>query len=249
MAKSKNPDEIFRDIKLNPLELKELADKVALAVPCQYGSTHKLERQRARHKPYDPVDTLNLDRLSISAKKPRLLKPSTTIQTSCIKKKVPERHHKHSLIQPSKLHIPSLSPHSISEHSNSKSSKFDFAALAAEIPSVTANTSNKPTYNFNNLRVSEPVEPSVSVNRAASLFGVSGEDDELGCLSRLSIDTESATMTHSSSRAGNTRLVRSCSQEAMFNESDFTAEELAYYFDELVYIPKKMSEMAEMMYT
>lgn len=44
-------------------------------------------------------------------------------------------------------------------------------------------------------------------------------------------------------------LLRSCSQEAKLNELDFTMEELASYFDELVYIPKKMSEMAEMMYT
>ncbi|XP_035666688.1 oxidative stress-responsive serine-rich protein 1-like [Branchiostoma floridae] len=43
------------------------------------------------------------------------------------------------------------------------------------------------------------------------------------------------------------RLERSCSQEARLD--DTSIEDLAGYFDQLVYIPKKMSAMAEMMYT
>ena len=39
----------------------------------------------------------------------------------------------------------------------------------------------------------------------------------------------------------------SCSQEARLD--DMTVNELACYFDDFVYIPKKMSTMAEMMYT
>lgn len=39
----------------------------------------------------------------------------------------------------------------------------------------------------------------------------------------------------------------SCSQEARLD--DLTVNELAGYFDDFVYIPKKMSSMAEMMYT
>lgn len=41
-------------------------------------------------------------------------------------------------------------------------------------------------------------------------------------------------------------LERSCSQEARLD--DMTVNELACYFDDFVYIPKKMSSMAEMMY-
>ncbi len=44
-----------------------------------------------------------------------------------------------------------------------------------------------------------------------------------------------------------TRLAHSCSQEARLDE--FSVEELASYFEDYVYIPKKMSTMAEMMYT
>lgn len=42
-------------------------------------------------------------------------------------------------------------------------------------------------------------------------------------------------------------LERSCSQEARLD--DLTVNELAGYFEDFVYIPKKMSSMAEMMYT
>lgn len=38
-----------------------------------------------------------------------------------------------------------------------------------------------------------------------------------------------------------------CSQQARMD--DTTVDELAGYFDNLVYIPRKMSLMAEMMYT
>lgn len=44
----------------------------------------------------------------------------------------------------------------------------------------------------------------------------------------------------------------SCSQQALNpcpEEDDTTIEELAAYFDCIVYIPRKMSQMAEMMYT
>ncbi|CAH1773465.1 unnamed protein product [Owenia fusiformis] len=40
---------------------------------------------------------------------------------------------------------------------------------------------------------------------------------------------------------------RSCSQEARLDE--MSVDELAYYFEDFVYIPKSMSSMAEMMYT
>ncbi|XP_062592618.1 uncharacterized protein LOC134254071 [Saccostrea cucullata] len=48
------------------------------------------------------------------------------------------------------------------------------------------------------------------------------------------------------SRGSDQYLERSCSQEARLD--DMTVDELACYFEDFVYIPKKMSSMAEMMY-
>ncbi len=42
---------------------------------------------------------------------------------------------------------------------------------------------------------------------------------------------------------------RSCRQEACYYPSDITVDELAGYLDELLYIPRPMSDMAELMYT
>jgi len=47
---------------------------------------------------------------------------------------------------------------------------------------------------------------------------------------------------------GNGNAPQSCSQQAL-TEDDITIDELASYLDLLVHIPKKMSPMAEMMYT
>jgi hypothetical protein len=50
----------------------------------------------------------------------------------------------------------------------------------------------------------------------------------------------------SKNRNADQYLERSCSQEARLD--DMSVNELACYFDDFVYIPKKMSSMAEMMY-
>lgn len=42
---------------------------------------------------------------------------------------------------------------------------------------------------------------------------------------------------------------KTCSQQAKISVDDFSVNELASYFENYVYIPKKMSSMAEMMYT
>ena len=42
-------------------------------------------------------------------------------------------------------------------------------------------------------------------------------------------------------------VLLSCRQQALYN--DVTVEELAGYLDELLYLPKPMSDMAELMYT
>ncbi|XP_057379768.1 uncharacterized protein LOC130702115 [Daphnia carinata] len=57
----------------------------------------------------------------------------------------------------------------------------------------------------------------------------------------------------SDTRNQNSPVVQSsCSQQALHpcpHEDDTTIEELAAYFECIVYIPRKMSQMAEMMYT
>ncbi|XP_032781967.2 uncharacterized protein LOC116920015 [Daphnia magna] len=61
------------------------------------------------------------------------------------------------------------------------------------------------------------------------------------------------TFSESDTRNQNSRVFQSsCSQQALNpcpEEDDTTIEELAAYLDCIVYIPRKMSQMAEMMYT
>ena len=60
-------------------------------------------------------------------------------------------------------------------------------------------------------------------------------------------DESESTNVHLSTKA----IQSSCSQQALnpYSHSDDTIEELAAYFECYVHIPKKMSQMAEMMYT
>lgn len=66
------------------------------------------------------------------------------------------------------------------------------------------------------------------------------------------IESDDASQ-ESGARNQNSRVFQSsCSQQALNpcpEEDDTTIEELAAYFDCIVYIPRKMSQMAEMMYT
>uniref|UniRef100_A0A182Q6C2 Oxidative stress-responsive serine-rich protein 1 n=1 Tax=Anopheles farauti TaxID=69004 RepID=A0A182Q6C2_9DIPT len=59
-----------------------------------------------------------------------------------------------------------------------------------------------------------------------------------------------ATTSNPTTAAPSTSSVASCSQQARLNAMpcDVTIDEMASYFETLVYIPKKMSTMAEMMY-
>lgn len=50
-------------------------------------------------------------------------------------------------------------------------------------------------------------------------------------------------------RNGSSRAASTCAEEARNDATDLSVDELASYFDEFVHIPRKMSEMAEMMYT
>uniref|UniRef100_A0A182PJX6 Oxidative stress-responsive serine-rich protein 1 n=1 Tax=Anopheles epiroticus TaxID=199890 RepID=A0A182PJX6_9DIPT len=59
-----------------------------------------------------------------------------------------------------------------------------------------------------------------------------------------------AAVSSNSASAASSSAVASCSQQARLNAMpcDVTIDEMASYFETLVYIPKKMSTMAEMMY-
>lgn len=60
-------------------------------------------------------------------------------------------------------------------------------------------------------------------------------------------------MNLNSSAGGIPSTSSSCSQQALINinpgsTGDVTIDEIASYFENILFIPKKMSEMAEMMY-
>lgn len=225
-------------------------------------------RRRSRHKPYDPVDDLNLSRLTIASTKYFLSDKSRKTKLDIVKEKDVRSHQANiPLIYPSKLRIHAqleVGSVTLPPKILSNKTKTDFASLAA-----SASTSDHSKYStsfskWSSLREARPVCPTNSTSTHlspdnSSLVMKDGncdgerDADELSSLTLFSTSaigieqgTSTVTQRHSPS---STRLVRSCSQEAMLNETDFTAEELASYFEELVYIPKKMSEMAEMMYT
>jgi len=65
-------------------------------------------------------------------------------------------------------------------------------------------------------------------------------------------DTEELDCAAATNSPNSPLLQSSCSQQALNplpHEDDTTIEELAAYFECFVYIPKPMSQMAEMMYT
>lgn len=65
-------------------------------------------------------------------------------------------------------------------------------------------------------------------------------------------DCEDTTEECGATNQNSPVLQSSCSQQALHpcpHEDDTTIEELAAYFECIVYIPRKMSQMAEMMYT
>ncbi|XP_067936734.1 oxidative stress-responsive serine-rich protein 1-like [Watersipora subatra] len=210
-------------------------------------------RSLARQKPYDPTEELQLHRLSISKRTATKLKQLNETKPSKIQKRLKSFTASKSLLQPSKLSVvtaPSLSPNKASKCSGGV---FDFASLAAQVSQTEQEDCQLPVPSFKWETRKTSTKPchKLSAGRLTRR-GYSGDEHdnitELSSTLRLTAP-ERETVRHSDNNPADLRIARSCSQQAALNEIDFTAEELASYFEELVYIPKKMSEMAEMMYT
>ncbi len=73
-------------------------------------------------------------------------------------------------------------------------------------------------------------------------------DSEAGG-ARSSPSTNGAATSQCPLHPGRCSRPCTCAEQARISPDDLTVDELAGYFDDFVYIPKKMSSMAEMMYT
>ncbi|KAF6031388.1 hypothetical protein EB796_010303 [Bugula neritina] len=210
-------------------------------------------KQKHKHKPYDPCQELNLDRLQISPTQPTKIQQTTkkscqhssslTVSSSFRNPASPLLHSAKLTVAPKNNCGPSLS---------TNASVFDFATLASQVGKLECETkSSTSSYNFSKMR------DSLTNNDNSNLHVTSNPNSAtrktIQCSSNsvkyLRDNHSGASQTTHPSTKSTTGLIRTCSQEAMLHESDFTVEELSYYFDELVHIPKQMSQMAEMMYT
>lgn len=89
--------------------------------------------------------------------------------------------------------------------------------------------------------------PSTS-SEESDRFDLTSLSKDLGASSSIRKSPKSQSPTKEGSPVAETsRLSRTCSQEARLD--DMSVDELSGYFEDYVYIPKKMSQMAEMMYT
>lgn len=120
----------------------------------------------------------------------------------------------------------------------------DFKSLITECASLTLSSCpDTQLHKSKNFRTVHTKQPSTKDRRYIS--PVPSAATAIGD-SRTVYGSEPVASTSSSSLHGNA----SCSQQALMNETncDVTIDELASYFETFVYIPKKMSSMAEMMY-
>lgn len=92
---------------------------------------------------------------------------------------------------------------------------------------------------------SAPFEPALLFDHADELSDSLSDVTSRLCLSVSSTASKKPTNTIRSRDTH--KLHRTCSQEAKLDE--MAVDELAGYFEDFMYIPKKMSDMAEMMYT
>lgn len=185
-------------------------------------------------KPYDPVKDLDLSRLTISKSPHRVKKPLSNcfqfpspVKTSGIPKQEPKDHKEEDSYQRLSFSGKTNPPDTL-----------DFQSLAEQVKEIEVTTKDRSAATWTELR-SSTSKNSVSSKTTFSEKSAEATEESTDTLSRMNQSVVSKSSA----------LFRSCSQEARLNELEFNADELASYFDELVHIPKKMSEMAEMMYT
>lgn len=192
-------------------------------------------RRRRKHrmrtlKPYDLTDVLDFSKLTISTSGKPAVKPDNLVESDAIVK--PKSQYAVNLThKSSSKDSTSVLATKMTQRFQKSTEILDFSTLAAEIQQMEKRDDKMKNgdklSHWNDLRLSLP----------------SHSPSKESCNKKEPVDESQCFATNSS-------LLKSCSQEAKLNELDATtADELASYFDELVYIPKKMSEMAEMMYT
>ncbi|XP_066522801.1 oxidative stress-responsive serine-rich protein 1 [Hoplias malabaricus] len=95
-------------------------------------------------------------------------------------------------------------------------------------------------------------ECQCSVWQGVEVYSFTGLRDVISeCERKLPspLDADQNSRTQCGNGVGTSSSPRSCSEQARANMTDFTIEDLSGYMDNFLYIPKKMSHMAEMMYT
>lgn len=168
--------------------------------------------------------------------------------------------HKHNLAKSVTAKAPAVSSVNYKQvFADAQSKKMlSFGSLAAEAKSVepsenkeeSASSASFDGQSFQTLRRdTRAMTPSAASARQVS------DTLDLGQLSSTLPDVPPVS-SHSSSRhcavhqqCSGRPCSCSCAQQALMTPDDLTVEELACYLEDFVYIPRKMSSMAEMMYT
>lgn len=112
----------------------------------------------------------------------------------------------------------------------------------------SSNMKKKESYSsvpFNSLRAPPSNEPGSCSSASADTLDLQALSSTLPSAAESSGGT--SCVLHPGVRSA--PCVCSCAQQARIHPDDLTVEELACYLEDFVYIPRKMSSMAEMMYT
>ncbi|ESO98650.1 hypothetical protein LOTGIDRAFT_238973 [Lottia gigantea] len=103
------------------------------------------------------------------------------------------------------------------------------------------------TFSPRNFKIVETKTEHAISGKSPSEFFFTGHRNVQTSSNSQSLDLGGAFGKPSTSTDNSNRVEKSCSQEATIE--DLSVNELAGYFEDFVHIPKKMSVMAEMMYT
>ena len=144
-------------------------------------------------------------------------------------------------------------PSKVFGSSNSRTDFDDFGSLSkhndtnAETVDKNSKSTDTTTFSFSDYRRKSPAETKTqSLHKRKR--GSSNDNLDLKDLEAGLADCMASSSAGSSPTKPEYNRQVTCSQEAL-RLDDFTVDELAGYFEDFVYIPKKMSSMAEMMYT